>query len=179
MITVSDALIDPGLDLKAQSNTIAALLSELPSHKAAIPVLREWFACWQAMLTALKTEVDAGIMEGLDDDRRGFLERAERLAYAAVNLLAIARVGLGASDALAIGHIWTHHTRALWAIRGARQGLMWVVATEISGAPTRFLVQPEADALIASAMLDPLSGELDLDGLVRRLTLIARGVLWR
>lgn len=179
MTAITDSLIDPGLDLQGQLSEVEALLLDLPTHVAALPELREWWVAWRVMLKSLRAEISGGIAEGLDNDRRGFLERAEDVARAASNLFALARVGLPQRDSLVLGDAWTHHCRALWAARGVRQGLAWVVATEITGEVSKFRFLPEAEALVAAALLDPLAADLDKAGLFARLNIIARGLLWR
>jgi len=179
MTAITDSLIDPGLDLQGQLSEVDALLLDLPTHIAALPELREWWAAWRVLLQSLRAEISGGITEGLDNDRRGFLERAEEVARAASNLFALARVGLPQRDSLVIGNAWTHHCRALWVARGVRQGLAWVVATEITGEVSKVRLLLDAAALVASALLDPLAGEVDKAGLFARLNLIARGLMWR
>lgn len=179
MTTITDPLIDPGLDLETNKAILEGLAVSSASMSAALPALREWWAAWQAMLRAASLEAAGGIKEGLDDDRRNFLERAENVSRAAANLFQRARLTVSLADSIIFWKTSDHHNRALWAIRAIRQGLFWVVATEISGEPQKFRLLPEAEALVAGAVLDPLGRPITQAELVQYLNALARGLLWR
>lgn len=179
MISITDPLIDPGLDLQANQAVIDGLMVDVSAQASALPSMREWWAAWRAMLRSASLEAAGGIKEGLDDDRRNFLERAENVSRAAANLFQRARLTVSLADSLTFWRASDHHHRALWAIRAIRQGLFWVVATEISGEPQKFRLLPEAEALVAGAVLDPLGRPITQAELVQYLNALARGLLWR